>query len=85
MSRSHDSTGQARQGDDDGLHLDGCEVAIGYRFQDRRLLRAALTHASGSDHRLGSNERLEFLATRFSAPLFAKRSIIVSRSTWRAT
>jgi ribonuclease-3 len=38
-----------------------CEQRIGYQFQDRRLLRAALTHASGADHRLASNERLEFL------------------------
>ena len=38
-----------------------CESRIGYRFQDRELLRAALTHASGADNRLASNERLEFL------------------------
>ena len=34
---------------------------IGYRFQNRRLLEAAVTHASGASHRLASNERLEFL------------------------
>lgn len=38
-----------------------CEERIGYEFRDRRLLYAALTHASGADHRLASNERLEFL------------------------
>ncbi len=38
-----------------------CERRIAYRFQDQSLLRAALTHASGADHRLASNERLEFL------------------------
>ena len=38
-----------------------CEACIGYRFQDRGLLRSALTHASGANHRLASNERLEFL------------------------
>jgi ribonuclease-3 len=38
-----------------------CERRIGYTFQDKALLRAALTHASGAAHRLGSNERLEFL------------------------
>jgi ribonuclease-3 len=38
-----------------------CEQQIGYKFQDRRLLRAALTHASGAEHRLASNERMEFL------------------------
>jgi ribonuclease-3 len=39
----------------------GCEEKIGYRFTNRALLHAALTHASGADHRLASNERLEFL------------------------
>lgn len=38
-----------------------CEQRIGYEFQDRKLLRAALTHASSAEHRLASNERLEFL------------------------
>jgi len=41
--------------------LQSCEERIGYRFSDLSLLRAALTHASGADHRLASNERLEFL------------------------
>lgn len=38
-----------------------CEQRIGYTFQDKSLLSAALTHASGALHRLKSNERLEFL------------------------
>lgn len=38
-----------------------CQERIGYIFKDPQLLRAALTHASGADHRLASNERLEFL------------------------
>jgi ribonuclease-3 len=38
-----------------------CERRIGYTFSDRSLLLSALTHASGADHRLASNERLEFL------------------------
>lgn len=38
-----------------------CERRVGYTFHDRALLRAALTHASGAEHRLASNERLEFL------------------------
>ena len=38
-----------------------CERRIGYEFADKELLRAALTHASGAEHRLASNERLEFL------------------------
>jgi ribonuclease-3 len=38
-----------------------CEQRIGYVFADKQLLRSALTHASGAEHRLASNERLEFL------------------------
>lgn len=41
--------------------LERCEEQIEYQFEDRSLLRSALTHASGADHRLASNERLEFL------------------------
>jgi ribonuclease-3 len=38
-----------------------CQEAVGHSFQDPSLLKQALTHASVADHRLGSNERLEFL------------------------
>lgn len=38
-----------------------CEDVLGYRFKDPQHLANALTHASGADHRLESNERLEFL------------------------
>jgi ribonuclease-3 len=38
-----------------------CQVVLGYDFKDQRYLSEALTHASGADHRLASNERLEFL------------------------
>jgi ribonuclease-3 len=41
--------------------LERCQQVIGYRFRNLSLLRAALTHASGAQHRLASNERLEFL------------------------
>jgi ribonuclease III len=41
--------------------LDKLEDRIGYQFKDRGLLLSALTHASGAEHRLASNERLEFL------------------------
>jgi ribonuclease III len=41
--------------------LDKLEKRIGYAFTDKNLLLAALTHASGAEHRLASNERLEFL------------------------
>ena len=47
---------------DGALDLLGlCQKAIDYEFRDPRQLLAALTHASGADHRLASNERLEFL------------------------
>lgn len=38
-----------------------CERRVGYVFSDKSLLQSALTHASGAQHRLASNERLEFL------------------------
>src|SRR5207302_11100779 len=41
--------------------LDECQKVIGYQFRQPEMLRAALTHASGADTRLASNERLEFL------------------------
>src|ERR1700689_1734068 len=41
--------------------LDECQKAIGYIFRQPELLRAALTHTSGANTRLASNERLEFL------------------------
>ena len=41
--------------------LSECQDAIGYRFRKPELLRAALTHTSGANTRLGSNERMEFL------------------------
>jgi ribonuclease III len=41
--------------------MDRCEHRLGYHFKNRALLREALTHASGAEHRLASNERLEFL------------------------
>jgi ribonuclease-3 len=41
--------------------MERCERRIGYVFNDKSLLSAALTHASGAQHRLASNERLEFL------------------------
>ncbi len=44
-----------------GERLARCEHQIGYEFKDKSLLRAALTHSSGADRRLESNERLEFL------------------------
>jgi ribonuclease III len=48
------------RGDGDEL-LEKLQRRIGYRFKDQNLLLSALTHASGAEHRLASNERLEFL------------------------
>jgi ribonuclease-3 len=38
-----------------------CEELVGYRFRDKSILAEAITHASGANTRLTSNERLEFL------------------------
>jgi len=37
------------------------ETILGYTFSNPDLLKEALTHASVADHRLNSNERMEFL------------------------
>ena len=42
-------------------NITACEERIGYVFNDKELLKCALTHASGAENRLASNERLEFL------------------------
>ena len=41
--------------------LEECQKALGYRFRQADLLRSSLTHTSGAQTRLASNERLEFL------------------------
>ncbi|MCE9629858.1 MAG: ribonuclease III [Planctomycetia bacterium] len=46
---------------DAGVDVAECQRRIGYVFRDPSLLVASLTHASGAQHRLASNERLEFL------------------------
>jgi len=53
-----DTTRRERDGDDP---LQLCEKVLDYQFKDPMFLREALTHASGANHRLVSNERLEFL------------------------
>ena len=45
----------------DDENLERCQDAIGYKFNSADLLHSALTHASGANNRLTSNERLEFL------------------------
>ena len=46
---------------DENATLEQCEKVLLYQFRDPTFLREALTHASGANHRLVSNERLEFL------------------------
>jgi len=46
---------------DDAEPLEHCQDVLNYTFRDPTYLREALTHASGANHRLASNERLEFL------------------------
>jgi ribonuclease-3 len=41
--------------------LVACQQAVGYAFRNPKLLLSALTHASSADHRVVSNERMEFL------------------------
>lgn len=50
-----------------------CEECLGYQFRDRELLLAALTHASGAEHRLASNERLEFLGDAILGMIICER------------
>jgi ribonuclease-3 len=46
---------------DGNTPLEHCQAVLNYRFRDPTYLQEALTHASGANHRLSSNERLEFL------------------------
>ncbi len=46
---------------DESTQLEHCQDVLNYTFRDPTYLREALTHASGANHRLVSNERLEFL------------------------
>src|SRR5262245_21699933 len=53
--------GESERGQGEETLLARCERLIGYEFSDKSLLVSALTHASGAENRLSSNERLEFL------------------------
>jgi ribonuclease-3 len=55
------SDGQASSDEERADRQQRCERRIGYVFRNKELLREALTHSSGAEHRLVSNERLEFL------------------------
>jgi ribonuclease-3 len=50
-----------------------CQGRVGYVFRDPGLLVSALTHASGAQHRLASNERLEFLGDAILGFLVCER------------
>lgn len=52
---------EPRAAGDAGIDVAECQRRIGHEFRDPSILVAALTHASGAQHRLASNERLEFL------------------------
>ncbi|MEI6637083.1 MAG: ribonuclease III [Planctomycetota bacterium] len=58
---------------DAGIDLAECQRRIGHDFSDPALLVAALTHASGAQHRLASNERLEFLGDSILGFLVCER------------
>ncbi len=57
----------------DPAALEQCQERIGYRFANLQLLEAALTHASGADHRLASNERMEFLGDAILGAVVCER------------
>ncbi|MEM9185143.1 MAG: ribonuclease III [Planctomycetota bacterium] len=50
-----------------------CEERVGYVFADRGLLESALTHASGADSRVASNERMEFLGDAILGAVVCER------------
>ena len=52
--------------------LQQIEQIIGYRFSNRNLLTKALTHSSGVENRLLSNERLEFLGDSVLASIICQ-------------
>ena len=52
---------EQRESAEAAIDVAECQRRIRYEFKDRSLLLAALTPASGAQHRLASNERLEFL------------------------
>ena len=52
---------ESRQLSEPAVDVAECQRRIAYEFRDPGLLMSALTHASGAQHRLASNERLEFL------------------------
>lgn len=62
-------TRRPRRGTDD---LAALEAALGYGFEDRALLKQALTHSSAAAARLDDNQRLEFLGDRVLSLVLAE-------------
>ncbi len=58
---------------DDSATLERCQEVLRYRFESPTYLREALTHASGANHRLASNERLEFLGDAILGAIVCER------------
>lgn len=50
-----------------------CEQQLDYVFRDRQHLESALTHASGADSRIASNERMEFLGDAILGAVVCER------------
>ncbi|MEM7754258.1 MAG: ribonuclease III [Planctomycetota bacterium] len=63
----------AGEGVDDDELIARAEGILGVRFEDRSLLSLALRHASHSDSRLDSNERLEFLGDAILGAVVCER------------
>ncbi len=55
------------------VNSEACEERIGYTFTNRALLESALTHASGAENRLASNERMEFLGDAILGAVVCER------------
>lgn len=55
------------------VDLEACQTRIGYCFRDTALLESALTHASGAENRLASNERMEFLGDAILGAVVCER------------
>src|SRR4051812_14599032 len=58
---------------DETTQLEHCQDVLHYTFHDPTFLREALTHASGANHRLASNERLEFLGDSILGAIVCER------------
>ncbi|QDU54951.1 ribonuclease III [Aeoliella mucimassa] len=55
------------------VDFEACQARIGYYFKNLSLLESALTHASGAENRLASNERMEFLGDAILGSVVCQR------------